>query len=215
MILAGLGVAFGKLAEAKSDCPFALARRAIIYLGRKCGHDRKAHFFDDHEREADKINTPHPQDIEQAIAWLTAAVTQAGRELQDPFLQGLLKPEQISFNMLREFFMPNSAPARAKHKTTAPSSSPSPEAGAMLLQLKSGAKDSEDKIKAGIDRVLMNAWQSVPADLSDEERLKAAKLNVSKAIDRLSPSIKREVRAHFNTLEWEPLKACDPKLQHK
>jgi len=125
--------------------------------------DSKAlRYFDEHDNEANKIGTPHPQDIEQAIAWLTAAVTQAGRELQDPFLKALFKPEQVSFNMLREFFELKPAPARLKHQMVAPSKSPSPEASAMLLQLKDGAQDSENKIKAGITRVLANAWQVCP-----------------------------------------------------
>jgi len=47
--------------------------------------------------------------------------------------------------------------------------------------------------------------------MADEERLKIAKLNVSKAIDRLSPNIKTQVRKHFDELNWEPLKARDPK----
>jgi hypothetical protein len=62
-------------------------------------------------------------------------------------------------------------------------------------------------------RVLAKAWQSVPADMPNEERLNTAKLNVSKAIDGLSPSIKRQVRKRFNELNWEPLKGCDPKMR--
>lgn len=105
LICAGLGVAFGKLAQPAPDCAFARARRAVAYLGRLTNPDRRtAGYFTKHNREADKIGTPYPQDIEQAIAWLTSAVAEAGREVQDPFLKSLAKPDQVSFNMLRKFF---------------------------------------------------------------------------------------------------------------
>jgi hypothetical protein len=208
LICAGLGVAFGKLAEAKPDCPFALARRAAAYLGRLTNPDPKTlGYFDKHDREADKIGTPRPQDIGQAIAWLTAAVIHAGRELQDPFLKGLLKPDQVAFNMLREFIEPKPAPRHSRQQPALPAA---PMVNAMPLQLPSVL---ESKVKEGIDRVLAKAWQSVPADMADEERIKTAKRNVSKAIDGLSPSIKRQVRAHFETQSWEPLKTRDPKLK--
>jgi SIR2-like domain/OST-HTH/LOTUS domain len=105
LVCAGLGVAFGKLAQPQPSCPFAVGRRAVAYLGRFTNPDQTAtRYFDTHDREADKIGTSHPKDNDEAIAWLTTAVAQAGRELQDPFLNALLKPEHVSFNKLRQFF---------------------------------------------------------------------------------------------------------------
>ena len=101
---AGLGVAFGRLAKSRPDCPFARGRRATAVLGKLTGSDPKFFYFDDHHREADRIHTPHPKDVEEAIDWLTAAVAQAGRGLQDSFLKNLLKPEQVTFKSLRKFF---------------------------------------------------------------------------------------------------------------
>jgi len=103
---AGLGLAFGKLAQPRQDCPFALGRRAATYLGRRGGYDPKAHFFDRHDREANKIGTPHPKDVKEAIAWLTTAVAQAGHELQDAFLSNLEDPDHVSF-MTLEVFLAN------------------------------------------------------------------------------------------------------------
>jgi len=100
--LSGLGVAFGKLAEPRPDCPFACGRRAAAYLGRLATSDPTAlSYFTKHDRDADRIHTPHPKTIEVAIAWLTTAVAHSGRELQDPFLPALPRPEHVSFNMLR------------------------------------------------------------------------------------------------------------------
>jgi hypothetical protein len=102
LICSGLGVVFGKLAEPRTDCPFARARRASAYLGRLTTSDPKAlGYFDNYDRAADKIYTPHPKNIEEAISWLKTAAAQASRELQDSFLKALLKPEQVSFKMLQ------------------------------------------------------------------------------------------------------------------
>ena len=102
---AGLGVAFGKLAQSAPDCPYAKARRAVAFLGRRFGNDPKAHsYFDRYDREADKLKTPHPHDVSEAIAWLTAGVAQAVRELQDPFLKALLEPDQVSLQYASDNF---------------------------------------------------------------------------------------------------------------
>ncbi len=104
-VCGGLGVAFGKLAQSQESCPFALGIRAVAYLGRVATLDRVAlGYFDKYDRDADRIGTPRPKDIEQAILWLTTAVAQAGRELQDPFLTRLMRPEEVSFNTLRHFY---------------------------------------------------------------------------------------------------------------
>jgi hypothetical protein len=98
---AGLGVAFGKLAEPRPDCPYAKARRAVTFLGRLMRDDPKgARYYDKYDREADKIKTPRPKDIAEAIEWLTVGVAQSGCELKDPFLSSLAAPIQISFQHL-------------------------------------------------------------------------------------------------------------------
>lgn len=205
LICAGLGVAFGKLAEPRPDCPFALARRAATDLGRLTTSDTKAvGYFEKYDRDADKIGTPHPQSIDEAIDWLTDAVAQASRELQDPFLKGLLKPEHVSFNMLCQFLKPAPAPIRARILA---SPSPKPVESVKLQQLQG---DLDERVKVGIERVLTQAWKTVPADIAEEERLKMARRNASQEISRLSPSIKRQVGAYFETQKWEPLKTRIP-----
>jgi hypothetical protein len=208
---AGLGVAFGKLAERHPDCPFARARRAAAYLGRLTTSDPKAlGYFAKHDRDADKIGTPHPKSIEEAVGWLTTAVAQAGRELQDPFLKALLKPEQVSFNMLREFLNPAPQPRlRAKPyvPTPAPQARPMAEAGHLLAQLSS---NFEDRVKAGIERVLTQAWEAVPIATAEEDRLSTAKRKATDIIKRLSPAIRKQVGSYFHE-NWETLKSRDPK----
>jgi hypothetical protein len=84
---AGLGVAFGKVAETRPDCPYARARRAVAYLGRLTTSDPRAlDYFNKYDYAADKASTPNPKDIDEAIDWLTVGVTKAGSEIQDPFL---------------------------------------------------------------------------------------------------------------------------------
>lgn len=102
---AGLGVAFGKLAQPGPACPYAKARRAAVYLGRLTNHDPKtASYLNSHDCEANKLKTPHPHDVPEAIAWLTAAVAQAGRDVSDPFLKALTKPEEVCFKHLESKF---------------------------------------------------------------------------------------------------------------
>lgn len=191
--LSGLGVAFGKLINSQGNDPFALARRASAFLGRRITNDPTAiSYYDKYDRESDKIGTPYPQNIGEAINWLTVAVNQARHELQNPSLKDLLKSKKISFNMLHQSCEPQVAPV----------------VNAKSLQ---ALNTDEDDIRKGIARVLAKAWESVPSDMVDEERFKVARLNVSKAINGLKPHIKREVRTHFETEKWESLKARDPK----
>ena len=209
LICAGLGVAFGKLAQSAPDCLYAKARRAITFLGRRFGHDPKSHFFDRHDREADKLKTPHPGDVPEAIAWLTAGVAQAGRELQDPFLKALLEPDHVSFNMLQITVKPDSVPKARKAqspKSNAPTSAT--PSYSKLLQL---STQHEERIQAGIERVINEAWKAVPSDTAPEKRLHHAIQKAEQSISRLSPHIKRQVRAHFQTKDWEPLKSREPK----
>ncbi|WP_324013563.1 P-loop NTPase [Aeromonas hydrophila] len=210
---AGLGVAFGKLSEPLPDCPFARARRAAAYLGRLTTTDPKAlGYFEKYDRDADKIDTPHPKNLEEAVGWLSAAVVQAGRELQDPFLKALLKPEQVSFNMLREFLNP-APPPRSRAKpyvpTPAPQASPMAEARYLLTQLSS---NFEDRVKAGIERVLTQAWEAVPIATAEENRLSTAKRKATDIIKRLSPAIRKQVGSHFHAENWESLKSRDPRV---
>jgi hypothetical protein len=210
LICAGLGVAFGKLAQSAPDCLYAKARRAVVHLGRFTNPDPKAtSYFDRYDREADKINTPHPRDVPEAIAWLTAGVAQAGRELQDPFLKALLEPDQVSFNLLQTTLKPDSAPKARMAQSSKPSAPPSATpSNSILRQL---SNQHEDRIQAGIERVLNEAWKAVPLNTAPEKRLHLAIQKAEQSISRLSPHIKRQVRAHFQTKDWEPLKSREPK----
>lgn len=99
---AGLGLAFGKLAQAKQDCLFAHARRAAAWLGRRSTSDLKAvGYFDNYDREADRISTPKPKDLSEALDWLRRGAAAAGLQLTDPRLVGLAEPEKLSFEHLR------------------------------------------------------------------------------------------------------------------
>lgn len=69
----------------------------------------------------------------------------------------------------------------------------------------------EQLVQEGIGRVLKEAWESVPDDTPPEDRFKAARTHAFEVAKRLSPHIKREVRKHFETQNWEQLKNCDPK----
>ncbi|WP_322076546.1 P-loop NTPase [Burkholderia cepacia] len=205
---AGLGVAFGKLAEPRPDCPYARARSATAYLGRLTNPDPKTlSYFDKHDRAAEAIHTPHPRDIEEAIAWLTTAVAQAGHEIQDPFLKALAKPAQVSFDMLRDLLKPVQSP-RSDSKLSTPKIVPKASAefdrGLTLQKMRS---QFEEKINAGIERVLKQAWETVPDDAAEETRFNTAKQKAREVIDRLSPSIRKQVKAHFDSANWEPLKS--------
>ena len=70
----------------------------------------------------------------------------------------------------------------------------------------------EERIQAGIGRVLTEAWETVPTETAQEDRFKTARRKAAEIISRLSPHIKRQVAAHFETQEWEPLKVREPKL---
>ena len=213
---AGLGVAFGALAEPRLDCPFALARRAVSYLGRLAidqlprPDPRGLGYFTKYDIAADRINTPHPKTIEEAIGWLTAAVAQTSRELQDPFLRALHKPEQVSFNMLRNLLSPAPPPRqrpRSYAPTPAPQARPMAEARLLLSQLSS---DFEDRVKSGIERVLTQAWESVPVATAREDRFSTAKRKAADVIKRLSPAIRKQIASHFHAENWESLKLRDP-----
>jgi hypothetical protein len=208
---AGLGVAFGKLAEPRQDCPFAKGRRATAFLGKLSKPDLKTlGYFNKHDRDADRIDTPRPRNIEEAIGWLTNAVAQAGRELEAPFLKGLLNPEQVSFNMLREVLNPAPSSQFAP-QAVAPPPAPQarPAADAKPVQLRS---DFQDRINTGIERVVKQAWEAVPGNTADEDRFSTAKRKAADIIPRLSPHIRRQVASYFHSKNWEPLKSRDPKM---
>ncbi|MDT7555502.1 MAG: hypothetical protein QOI16_4598 [Pseudonocardiales bacterium] len=205
------GLAFGRLATPDVTCPYARARRVAAFLGwRTNPHPSTARHFRIHDREADKVHTPHPKTIEEAISWLTTAVAQAGRELQDPFLKALLEPDHVSFNILREFFTPTPPPRpRAKQNTPPPPPQKvAPVDDTKPLHLRSALTD---KIQAGIERVITEAWAAVPPQAAAEDRFKLARKNAEVSVSRLSPYIKRDVRVYFHSEKWEPLKSRDPK----
>lgn len=104
---AGLGLAFGKLAQTSPDCPFALGRRAATWLGRIPPPDSKSHYFDKHDHDADEIGTPTPQNLAEAIGWLQNGASAAGQGLSSAWLTGLPKPEKLSFELFRSVLSPN------------------------------------------------------------------------------------------------------------
>lgn len=99
---AGLGVAFGALASAVEGCPYARALRAVIDIGRRVPLDpRSAGYFASHEKTADKLGTPRPKDLDEAMAWLTVGVNAAGEAIVDSELAKLATPGKLSFSTLR------------------------------------------------------------------------------------------------------------------
>lgn len=209
LICAGLGLAFGKLARPAPDCLYAKGRRAAAFLGRRFGYDPKSHFFDRYDREADELGTPRPRDVSEAIDWMAAAVAQAGRELQDPFLKSLLQPNQVSFNLLQTTVEPDAA--RNAWRARPPQPSAPPVTTPSYSDLRQLSRRHEGQIEAGIERVLIEAWKAVPRGAPPEERLRLAIQKAKQTISRLSPQIKRQVSAHFQTQNWEPLKSREPK----
>lgn len=206
-ICAGLGVAFGKSAQHRPNCPFAKARRATAYLGRLTTNDAKAiRYFNRHASEADKLKTPHPRDVPEAIAWLTAGVAQAGRELQDTFLKALLKPEQVSFNILRDFFDSPPSHRGAKQYTPPSARKASPVDDTKPVQLLS---QLPAQIQAGVERVISEAWEAA-VSVAPEGRLRFAKQEAIRIIAGLSPSIRKHVSNHFTSEKWQPLISADP-----
>ncbi len=210
LICAGLGVAFGKLAQPSPDCPYAKARRAVAYLGQFGAGDPKGdRFFAHHDREADKLKTPHPHDLSEAIAWLTAGVAQAGRELKDPFLRGLLKPEQVSFKLLRQFLDGAESPRIQRRTNKQPSKRPADAVdNTKPLRLNSTL---EPRIQDGIERVAREAWKAA-ATAAPDDRLRIAKQEAERSITRLSPHIRKQVNHLFRTEKWQPLIERGPKL---
>jgi hypothetical protein len=209
LICAGLGVAFGKLAQPAPDGPYAKARRAVGFLGRLFGYDKKAYtYFDRYDREADKLKTPYPGDVSEAITWLTAAVAEVGRELKDQFLKALIEPDQVAYNNLQTTLKADLAPKASVVQSSTPISPPSPTpSNGMLQQL---FNQYEDRVQAGIERVINEAWKAIPPGLAPDERLHFAIQKAKQAISRLSPQIKRQVISHFQTNDWEPLKSREP-----
>jgi hypothetical protein len=211
---AGTGVAFGMLAQARQDCPFALGRRATAYIGllsiSTSNPDEKgARFFNADHREADKIGTPYPKSVEEAIIWLTNGVAQAGREIQDLFLKALLKPEQASFKMLQQLLNATPPPTRQAKRTTQP---PATQAKHIddTKPLQLGSK-LDEQIRAGIERVASEAWEAA-ASAAPEDRLRIAKQEAIRLIPKLSPSIRKQVNQHFTSEKWQPLIIREPKV---
>ena len=98
----GLGIAFSKLARPRPDCVYARACRAAVHLGRHAHpNPRTIRGLDKSDSEADKLHTPHPRDVAEAIDWLTTAANQVTRDLNDPFLRNLAVSRRVSFVGLR------------------------------------------------------------------------------------------------------------------
>lgn len=98
----GLGIAFGKLAEARLDCPFARARRAVALLGRRSTSDsRSTRYFDNYDRQADRLGTPYPKDLSEAMVWLYEGATAACQRLTATRFVELADPKKLSFEHLR------------------------------------------------------------------------------------------------------------------
>lgn len=133
---AGLGIAFGKLAQSGPGCPYAKARRAAAYLGRLTNPDTKAaSYFNSHDHEADKLKTPHPRDVPEAITWLTAGVAQAGHDVTDPFLKALAKPNEVSFKHLSSKLPQRARPhSQQKQKTRQHEEAWKPSLGYLSLE---------------------------------------------------------------------------------
>lgn len=69
----------------------------------------------------------------------------------------------------------------------------------------------EKRVQEGIERVIKEAWAAVPDETPPDERFLIARKIASKIAGQLSPHIKRDVRRHFQTQKWEPLRNRDPK----
>lgn len=201
----GLGVAFGKIATAEPGCPFALSRRAAAYLGRLARPDTRTLVnLDSYDFESDKMNTPYPASIEQATQWLTNGVVAAEEGLQDAFLKGLLKNKEVSFAMLREA-LERAEGHRKQHALDAPLSAAEQQALMTTIQ-----NDFQQKITAGIERVIKQSWGAVPASVAGADRFVAAKKKANEVITCLSPSIRKQVKTHFQSDDWAQLKSADP-----
>jgi hypothetical protein len=211
-ICSGLGVAFGKLAEPRSDCPYALARRAAVYLGKQVKLDQKTlGYLNKHDNDATAINTPHPASIAQGIEWLKAAVSKAGRESQDPFLKALLKPEEVSFNMLQDAITPVHSVRPKLKRVSSRSNALIKKTNHIEQLLLQQASLLDVLVSEGIERVLGWSWVGVSEAETQENRLKLAKHRANQAFKGLSPKIKSKVKVYFESQNWEPLKARDPK----
>lgn len=205
---AGLGASFGRLAQSSHNCPFAKARRAVAFLGRGFGYDPKGkRYFDHYDREADKFNTPHPRNETEATAWLASGVAQAGRDLQDPFLKALANPEQVSFDNLQTSFGPSQVSKQHAPRSSSTLPRRHQSTHDKPLKLKSAL---DGQVRAGIERVLNEAWKAVPPETAPEDRFKLAKQRALQSISRLSPYYKRQVGAFFETQNWRPLQSRDP-----
>lgn len=207
---AGVSVAFGKLGEHTPNCAFAKARRAAAQLGLIVSNDpRSISYLHRHDRESDKLKIPHPRDVTEAIAWLTAGVTQAGRELQDPFLKALLKPELVSFKLLQQFLDGVEAP-RVQRRTNRRSLTKKPDVAVDTSKPLRLNSTLEPRVQDGIERVAREAWETA-ASAASEDRLRIAKQEAIRLIAMLSPYIRKQVSHHFTSEKWKPLIKRKPK----
>jgi len=211
LVCAGIGTPFRKLAESRPDCPFAKALRASSWLGSRVQLDARAiTLFRTNDQAADKLAVPHPKNLAEAITWLTAGVAQAGRELQDPFLKGLAKPEQITFKFLQLFLEGGEVPKVQRRKSSHSSTKRSPNAADDTKPLRLPST-LEPRIQDGIERVAREAWDAAAAATTPEDRLQIAKHEAVRVIEMLSPSIRKQVNHYFTSEKWKPLIRREPK----
>jgi hypothetical protein len=210
MACSSFGLAFARLAEGDGKSVYAKGLRAAAFLGWKTNpHPSTARHFRIHDNEANKMQTPRPNAVDEAVLWLATSVAHVGRELQDPFLKALQDPEQVSFRSLLALFgIPHVSKETAEPRSRS-NPLPAPPDDTKPIKLLS-ALDS--RVQAGIERVLKEAWEAVPPATAPEDRLKLARQQAMRSISGLSPHIKKQVSSYFHIHMWKPLRSRDPQL---
>jgi hypothetical protein len=183
------GVCYRVLAEVyerRRDCPKAInALKSLQETDRRLGKRGFEQSITDRIAALSRGELPPPRE-------LTALPLPSPGEEGDEFAE--------QAEPLIEGFPTSSEPAAIV--PSAPGAEPKP----LLFR-----SPHEQRIQEGIERVLHEAWESVPDETPPENRFRVARAHASDIAGRLSPHIKREVRKHFETQKWEQLKHCDPK----
>lgn len=107
---AGLGVAFGRMAEPKHGCPFARGRRATIWIGRLVRPGKRSRrYFDIQEAEANQQLTPSPSNLAEAVEWFRHGALAAAALLTDDEITQLIAAVDIHFEHLTATLRPRVA----------------------------------------------------------------------------------------------------------